>query len=212
MSEPAILTYFPIGDEESLHEPMLRKLYGYWISRRRGRKMPRRSDLDPVEMAFALGNIILVDVEGDPPAFRFRLYGTKVARYFGDDLTGCTTAMFDDDLRDAIEGPYRRAAEERKPLYCERLYDDGKRMVRATNLVLPLSQDDDQVNMILVGHPEPEFGHLARPAARPGSDADPAVPSWPQLPELGPERLRRVPRTRNGDTPVPPAKKTSPRS
>ena len=212
MSEPAILTYFPIGDEVSLREPMLRQLYGYWTRQCRGKRMPGRSDLDPVEMSFALGNLVLVDVTRDPPLFRFRLYGSNVVRYFGDDLTGRTTAVFDDALRDAIEGPYRRTVQEKKPLYCERLYDDGKRSIRATSLVLPLSEDGELVNMILVGQPEPEFGQLAKSAAKSRGAADPGGPSWPQLPELGPERLPRVPSPRNGDSPAPPAKKTSPRN
>lgn len=212
MSEPAVLTYFPILGEESLREPMLRRLYSYWIRQCGERRMPRRRDLDPVEMSFALGNLILVDVERDPPIFRFRLYGTNVARYFGDDLTGRTTGVFDDVLRDAIEGPYRRAIGETKPLYCEHLYDDGKRLIRTTKLVLPLSEDNDLVNMILVGHPEPEFGHLKKPGEIVETESDPVDPSWPQLPELGPERLHRAPSPKNGDAPAPPTKKTLPRS
>ena len=211
MSKPAVLTYFPINGPDSLREPMLRQLCSYWIRQCGGRTMPRRCDLDPVEMSFALGNLILVDVERDPPVFRFRLYGTNVARYFGDDLTGRTTSVFDDGLRDAIEEPYRRAVDEKKPFYCEHLYEDRKRTIRATNLLLPLSDDNDLVNMILVGHPEPDFGQSAKPADKPGSDSDPAPPSWPHLPELGPERLTRARSPKNGDAPAPPTNKRSPR-
>ena len=212
MSEAALLTYFPILGEESLREPMLRQLYSYWIRQCGEMRMPRRRDLDPVKMSFALGNLILVDVARDPPVFRFRLYGTNVARYFGNDLTGRTTSVFEDGLRGAVEGPYRRTIDEKKPLYCEHLYDDGKRLIRTTKLVLPLSEDNDLVNMILVGHPEPEFGQSAKLTAKLGSEAEQEVPSWPQIPELGPERLPRAPSPKNGDTPAPPAKKTSPRN
>jgi len=46
-----------------------------------------------IEMAFAMGNIILVDVlPGTPPLFRIRLHGTTLVDRVGFDLTArCST-------------------------------------------------------------------------------------------------------------------------
>src|SRR5438874_11649731 len=71
-----------------LQNPRLRRLYEYWNSRRGARMMPSRDELDPLEMRFILGNLLLVDVLRDPVRFRIRLHGSEMARRAGYDLTG----------------------------------------------------------------------------------------------------------------------------
>ena len=52
--------------------------------------MPARADIDPLDLAFCLGWICLVDVTGDAarPRFRFRLDGSRLTHLTGMDLTG----------------------------------------------------------------------------------------------------------------------------
>jgi hypothetical protein len=57
-------------------DPLLQRLYDYWQERRSPRSMPSRSDIDPVDMRFILGNLLLVDVLAAPLRFRIRLHGT----------------------------------------------------------------------------------------------------------------------------------------
>ncbi|MBG06491.1 MAG: hypothetical protein CMM59_20710 [Rhodospirillaceae bacterium] len=40
----------------------IRGIYEYWDSKRQGRRMPSRADIDPVEIPEYLSNVILVDV------------------------------------------------------------------------------------------------------------------------------------------------------
>ena len=40
--------------------PRLQRLYQYWSDKRGERGMPSRADIDPLDMRFAIGNIILV--------------------------------------------------------------------------------------------------------------------------------------------------------
>src|SRR5271154_6383357 len=79
---------------EGIVHPSLRQLYDYWDEKRAGRAMPSRADLDPIEMRFAIGNVILVDViEGTPLGFHIRLHGTNLSERVRYDLTG---KMLDD--------------------------------------------------------------------------------------------------------------------
>ena len=69
--------------------PKLQRLYEYWVAKRGDRGLPARADIDPLDMTFVVGNVILVDVStGTPPRFRIRLHGTTLAQRVGYELTG----------------------------------------------------------------------------------------------------------------------------
>jgi hypothetical protein len=51
--------------------------------------MPSRADIDPLDLRFAIGNLILVDaIEAEPLRFRVRLHGTNLSERMDFDLTG----------------------------------------------------------------------------------------------------------------------------
>jgi hypothetical protein len=62
----------------------------YWTALQGGRELPKRSDINPVEISpAALPHVTLVDVvPGNPRRFKYRLVGTEVAAIFGADYTG----------------------------------------------------------------------------------------------------------------------------
>lgn len=122
--------------------------------------MPARLDLDPLDIPSLLPNLILIDVErGDEPAgmrFRFRLYGTDVCAIRGADLTG---RYIDEPgityLRDAAILSYKKIVAERTPVYESHPFPLNAAYpgyVGAYHrLVLPLSSDGAQVDMLLIG-------------------------------------------------------------
>lgn len=65
-----------------------RRLFAYWSERCVGETLPGRRDIDPIEMNFILGRIVMVDVLRDPLNFRYRMAGTRVTRDLGFDPTG----------------------------------------------------------------------------------------------------------------------------
>jgi len=134
--------------------PELRRLLEYWQTKRRtlGR-LPARADIDPLEMRFALGHLILADVEhGDPIRFRHRLIGTHIVEHAGYDATGLyIDEVPDTDLAKHVIPSYRRVVTTREPV-SERIR--GVVGGRATNLEmlrLPLSVDGQRVDMVLTG-------------------------------------------------------------
>lgn len=114
--------------------------------------MPSRGHIDPVGFAFALGNVILVDVRHDPLRFRFRLHGSKLLQEVGYDLTGrMLDELPDTAYRQLTETSFTAVVRSAEPFHAQRdLVMDGRRRTYET-LILPLSADGAQVDMLLVG-------------------------------------------------------------
>src|SRR5689334_25417586 len=84
----------------------LQLIYGYWLTQRGSRPMPRRSDLDPADIPpRLLPGITLVDVVPDPRRYVYRLVGTMEAEVRGFDPTGKSVveAYFGENAADATE-------------------------------------------------------------------------------------------------------------
>jgi hypothetical protein len=132
------------------HLPTITELRDYWQSRRRGRLMPRRTDIDPADIAHLLPHIALVDIEAEPFRVRYRVVGTKLVQYVGRDFTG----LYLDELKfskpDELLALYRRATVERAPTFRTMTWRSPDGGVWAVeNAILPLSEDDLQVTQCL---------------------------------------------------------------
>jgi hypothetical protein len=133
-------------------DPLLRRLYDYWEEKRGERPMPARADIDPVDMRFILGSVLVADVLREPLRFFVRLHGTELVRRAGYELSG---KMLDDlprpQFRALTHRSWAKSVETRAPFHAigERILDG--RSARYEALILPLSRASDDVNMLLVG-------------------------------------------------------------
>jgi hypothetical protein len=139
-------------------EPRLQKLYAYWSAARGDRRLPARRDIDPVDLSYALGHIMLVDVLRDPLRFRVRLHGTEMAMRADYDLTG---KLLDElplsDFRDYVIERCRQLVESGQPLRVQQERSIGGRLHGYEAVWLPLSEDGTTVNMLMCGliyHPD----------------------------------------------------------
>jgi hypothetical protein len=137
---------------DAIKHPKLRRLYEYWDSKRGDRTMPARADLDPVDMRFAIGDVVMADViDGDPPRFWIRLHGTNLAERTNFDLTG---KMLDEmpapEFRDLVHRSFRKVVRTREPLHviADRLIDDRAQKYEA--IILPLS-GGERVDRLMIG-------------------------------------------------------------
>jgi len=135
----------------------LAAIYLYWDGKRRGRLMPSRADIDPLELKPYLSQLVLLDVEGVPPRFRYRLVGTEVTRVRRGLERSDPTGKFVDEVTHhqgttAVLAHYQRVVAERRPSTDAGTYTPTpeRPWVRFSRLVLPLSPDDVTVNMLLV--------------------------------------------------------------
>lgn len=136
--------------------PDLHRLYDYWRARGASGRLPSRRDVDPLEMRFMLGNLLLIDVVRDPaappPRFRYRLVGANLVNTLGIEMTG---RMLDDhpdpEFREVAKRVYRRVVEESRPTAVRRDTVVDGRVRRYEVVHLPLAADGATVDMILVG-------------------------------------------------------------
>lgn len=137
--------------EEFQDIPMLSSLYKYWDGKRGGRAMPAWSTFDPVEMREWLGYLNLVAVEEDRTKFRYRIFATNIARIIGRDMTGRGVHESAPDIVEELVQTYAAVEQSLTPLFIA--HEEGLQgaTFRHHRLLLPLSEDEKQVDKILVG-------------------------------------------------------------
>lgn len=74
---------------EGLADERLRRMYAYWLSRRRGDELPTLQAIDPLALPRGvLPWLSILEVEPEPLRFRSRLVGTEVVEAIGIDHSG----------------------------------------------------------------------------------------------------------------------------
>jgi hypothetical protein len=137
---------------DRLPHPQLVRLLDYWDQKRAGRRWPTRDDIDPLEMAFALGNIDLIEITYDPLVFRFRISGSNIDRDEGFNMQGKTLDEYPlPEHREAVRRTYLRVLEEGEPDYEELERLNEGRSVHYGRLILPLSDYGSRIDMFLMG-------------------------------------------------------------
>jgi hypothetical protein len=122
----------------------------YWDSKRAGRHMPARRDIEPTEILELLPFVVLIDVERNPIDFRYRLMGTAVAARFGHDHTGTRfSALSQQSQGSEVWKTATRILQEKRPIVSHVPYVGFNRWIQNyRDISMPLSEDNDTVNMI----------------------------------------------------------------
>ena len=138
----------PQHDLDALEHPVLIVLRDYWRRIADGRHMPARSDFEPLDITHVLPHIVLFDVEGDPPRFKFRLAGTAATERAGRDPTG----RYFNDFPDSEVAIDRMVAcvRDRRPYFVRDafVWSDKPSLVYQT-LTLPMGDDGRSVDMLV---------------------------------------------------------------
>ena len=137
--------------DDATKNPALLKLYKYWDKKRCVRQMPSRDDIDPLEFAFALNRVSLVDVGVGPKRFHYRLVSTTLTERLGYEMTNRNALEIpDEDVREYVIELYSRAVAARMPIFekSERIYE--YKLWDHEALLLPLSSNDRSVEMLMI--------------------------------------------------------------
>jgi len=133
-------------------DPDLVRLFDYWRARHRGQLLPGRRDIDPIDLAFILGDMVLLDVLRDPLRFRYRLVGANIVMRSSRDNTGVMVHEHPDlEFRPTALRFYRSIAAGARPDAERRNMITDDQVRRYEILGLPLAADGKTVDMILVG-------------------------------------------------------------
>ncbi len=147
----------------------LQALYAYWASKRQGRSMPDRADIDPIEMKPWLGNLMLVERRDDGD-YIYRLYGSTFVNQFKVDMTGKRVSELPEKQAELLRVEYDAVVHSRMPMsrrytatfdYTSRDRRSSWQVERSwERLSLPLTAGSDEVRMLLVAafplEPAPE--------------------------------------------------------
>ena len=134
----------------TITDDALRRLYGYWNEKRGNRRFPARRDVDPLDFAYVLGWVTLVDVTYNPVRFRFRLYGSELAHRIGIDLTGTYADQHPNrELGALLQRSWQEVVDRAEPICVryDRIVDNHKQPWEA--LRMPMSSDGTTIDMLL---------------------------------------------------------------
>jgi hypothetical protein len=145
------------NDIEIIDEPSfvsIRDLMAYWQGKCAGRVMPRRADIDPVDIPSHLRDVFLLDVLDGGKDFRYRLIGTRIVAGMGRDATGRRiTELYrrQPEAATALVQLFGKGVAEKRPVFVRgRIFWLPTRDVRLFEAgYLPLSEDGVTVNMVL---------------------------------------------------------------
>jgi hypothetical protein len=129
--------------------PKIRAIFEYWKSiHPKDGGLPGRRHMDPVDIPQLLPNVWLIDVQHNPYRFRFRLEGTQVVAYAGEDNTG---KWFDECLPDFNPRVMIDIVETHQPSWARGLsrMRPEKDYYELERIRLPLAADGKTVDMIL---------------------------------------------------------------
>lgn len=133
-----------------LDQPVLQQLHAYWDSLRAGRAYPARDEIDPLDLRFILGSLILVDVELEPLRYRYRLFGSDIARRQGFDMTGKYLEQHPwPELAAMARQTYGEVLASRQPALIHRQGLVNDQLVDHVSLILPLGHE--RIEMLLAG-------------------------------------------------------------
>lgn len=161
--------------------PEVRAVVAYWRAKAGTRRMPARGDIDPADLKPYLPRISLIDVVPDERRFVYRLVGTEEAALRGYDPTGRAVGEgYFGPNRELAFRHYGYPVEHRGPFCYRGDFEVQDGSIETEDVVfLPLSEDDDNVNMILLfyydysDHPRVEPSSvLLRTQNRKGEDPD----------------------------------------
>lgn len=128
-----------------------RELFDYWLRSAGPRRMPARSDLDPLKVPRLLPHIGLIDVRDGVDDASFRLAGTRLHDVYGQEVTGKRAG----DVFSGEQADYWRRIHASLVAKCSPLTGvvrgpaKGRDHIVLFWLRLPLSDDGGRVDRIL---------------------------------------------------------------
>jgi hypothetical protein len=146
-SDSVMAAPLAVGD---LREPEFLQVLVYWHECRKEKPMPARSDIDPMRIHRILNKVLLIDVLSGAPFFRFKVVGTQIADWAHFDASGRGLDEVEAvGYRNMLLATYSEVRGARKPIAHRIRWDEPNGVHRYKRLLLPLSDDASNVNMIL---------------------------------------------------------------
>jgi hypothetical protein len=141
-------------EASDVSDPRLVRLLEHWGALCAGLgpdDLPPLARIDPLQLGFILGWLMMMDPIDGGVDFRYRLYGSSIAATTGRDLTGHKVG---DSFRLFAEWTvevYRGVLAQRRPVLTRHSPRRYVRVEQWERLVLPFAAEDGSVGRLLVG-------------------------------------------------------------
>lgn len=138
-----------------------RILWDYWQSLRGQDPIPTYEWINPADFSKAMGYVLLMEPNEDFTDFKYRVYGSRIATRFGQEMNGRWASEFDGVQKDISITQYSLSAERERPIYSEHSYIDGEEEYARTlwcRLIMPMKNKDGRIDRILVGNVPVDIG------------------------------------------------------
>jgi len=136
---------------DDLPNDVLRGIYQYWMDKRGERRMPSCEDINKVDIPQLWSHINFIEVDREQGRYRCRRAGSETVRAMDIDFTG----KYLDELpyiELMLKDKYDRLVEKKKPYFnFDKLKWSNKSYLNYYALGLPLSDEDREVNMVMLG-------------------------------------------------------------
>jgi hypothetical protein len=138
---------------DALGDERLRQLYTLWRGAHdHDLKPPTHAFVDPMNLRFIIGSILLMEVQPEPLRFHYRLVGTDVVDHLGVELTGIWLDQHPDAGRIAeITAALGLAWRDQRAVRVRFRLSSFKQVWSCEALVLPLSPTPGEMPLLLVG-------------------------------------------------------------
>lgn len=138
-----------------IRDPRLRRFADYWVARRGNRLMPRRRDIDPVDIPYVLPWIWMLDYRPETRRFVCRLAGEQINAFLCNNIDG--HYIRGHDLADYIPARalptlmerYLTIVERQVMMHASGLFSTRSFHADGERIAFPLSEDDRTVTMLV---------------------------------------------------------------
>lgn len=136
----------------SISSAKLRHLHDYWQARRvAGGGLPRRRDIEVQDLKPCLGHLLLLDIATPIERSRYRLFGTALVQFFGEDLTGKEIIDVNAVSVEKLIDEYRSVADSGEPRRYVNRPMLGTSVFEYEKVILPLGDGGRAVVKIIAG-------------------------------------------------------------
>ena len=150
-SPPPQLIWNP--SETDLADPKLRFLLAYWNGMASPTGTPPAAGIDALALRPILGLVMLLEPVDGGRDFRYRVYGSMIARRSGLELTGkLTSDLPSRAMATYFIATYRAVARTGLPLYARHATPHRIQTPQWDRLILAFAGDNGRVARLLVGN------------------------------------------------------------
>jgi len=149
--QPFVMRSPGVGD---FRDPRLAALLAHWQDLRARvapAGIPPSTMLDPTDLVFILGWLMILEPIAAGQDFRYRLYGSKIASITGRDYTGRKVSDSVPDFASWAVRVYRSILEKPQPVLTRHTSHRVVQMDQWERLILPFAGADGSVDRLLVG-------------------------------------------------------------